>query len=280
MFFASTVLLPAGIGVVLGIVSLFVAHYHEKEWVEAALFLVSGFLVAVSVVIDPSMAGWLHEFRSWNLIGVNVLLAVMIWSAMYTWYEVVRPATAQRSWHYIKSPVAAWLFGLTLPLWSLHGLKVWGVGIILAVATWIVSRHTGTMGRKITPVLAGLAAVGIGVVVITWVAPYRQAVVLGVGVVVAIAAISGTLVLITVVRNKDDSYHHYRGPVYVFIFALALVVAFGAPAAHMITSGQNHAVATDAKIAGPGDYGNPIDPLARLVATQLEAHAKDTRTSQ
>jgi len=275
MLFGYTVLLPAGAGIVLGILGFVVSRYREQDFtehaIEMALFALSGFLIAASVLIDPRMAGLLHTFRTLNLFGVNIMLAVMVWSGMITWYEAVRKETFEASAHYIRTPLAVWVFAFSLPLWSLDGLRPGGIGLILGVAAIIVARKMGTEGRKVAPFLAAAAAALGGVQIGAWVGGYRTMDFMGVSILLAIILVFGTLTIFTVIRNRK--YHPLRGPLYAAITVAAIAVAIGSPFYNVVDGGAAHGATTVAKIARPGDDGNPFDPIARAVAAAIEARA-------
>jgi hypothetical protein len=274
-----TVLLPAGLGLLLAAIGFIVARNQDtplEAIIESVLFALSGFLIAASLLIDPAYAGWLHDIRAWNLFGTNIMLACFVWSAMATWYEAFRKETSDQSWHAFRTPFFVFAAGLSLPLWSLHGMTVWGAGVILWGAAWMVSKRTGKNGRKVACVLAALGAAGIGVKVVEWTGGFRTQLFMGVSIVVGIMAITGTLIITTVWKKEGRHYHPWRGPVYVSAFVMAFVVAVGIPAVHVINDGASHAVTTASKVAKPGNYGNPFDLIAHKIAAEIMKHSRHT----
>ncbi len=270
-----SVLLPAGAGVVAGILGLIFARHKEMTFVEhlleMILFFASGFLIASSVLIDPRMAGLLRTFRTLHLLGVNVMLAAMVWSGMLTWYEALKQETFEASSHYVRTPVAAWVLGFSLPMWSPAGLRPGGIGLILLVAAFIVARKMGAESRKVAPALAAAAAAAGGAQVGLWIGGYRKMHIMGVSILLVVILIAGTLTIFTVIRGRG--YHPVRGPLYAAITVAALAVAVGVPFYNAVSGGTNKSVTTVSKIARPGDDGNPFDPLARRIAAAIESRA-------
>jgi hypothetical protein len=275
MLIGYTVLLPAGVGLLLGICGVIVARKREPGFtehvLEMILFFVSGLLVAASVLIDPHLSPQLDWFRTLSLFGVNIMLAVAIWSGMLSWYEALKKETFDASSHYVRTPIAVWALGFSLPLFSLSGLRVGGLGVIALGAAGIVSWKMGAEGRKVAPVLAALAAALLGVQIAGWIGGWSNLQFLGVGVIVAVIAIFGLLTYYTVWVGKD--YHHIRGPVYAFILVTAIGVAIGTPFYGLVDGSATHGVNTVSKVTRAGDTGNPFDPIARKIAAALEARA-------
>jgi hypothetical protein len=164
-----------------------------------------------------------------------------------------------------------WAFAFSLPLWSLNGLRPGGIGLILLVAALVVAKKMGTEGRKVAPFLAAGGAALCGVQIGAWIGGYRTMQVMGVSVLLAVILIFGVLTIFTVIRGRN--YHHLRGPLYTAVTMAAIAVAIGTPFYHMIDGGAGTATATVSKIARPGDYGNPFDPIARKIAAAIESHA-------
>jgi hypothetical protein len=273
-----TFLLPAGIGIFLGIGGLFVLKDRDENFGEhlaaMILFFLSGLGVAVSVLLDPHLASLLTWFRTRALFGVNIMLAVMVWSAMLTWYEAVKQETFEASSHYVRTPVAVWLFAFSLPLWSLNGLRPGGVGLVLLGAMFIVIRKMGKEGRKIAPWLAAGAAFFGSLQVSAWIGGYSGLHIWGVGIVLVVIFLAGLKVIFTVLRAKDNGkYHHWRGPLYVGLLVSAVMLAVGGPAYSLVNQTTGGGTTTVAKVSHPGDDGNPFDPIARAIGTALESHA-------
>lgn len=275
MLIGYTVLLPAGVGLLLGICGVIVARKREPGFtehvLEMILFFLSGFLIAASMLIDPGLRSQLDWFRTLSLFGVNVMLALVIWSGMLTWYEALKKETFDASSHYARTPAAVGAFGFALPLFSLSGLRIGGLGFIVLGAAAIVSWKMGTQGRKVAPVLAAVGAALIGVQIAGWIGGLSDLHFWGVGVVLAFIAIFGLLTYYTVWVGKD--YHHIRGPVYAFILVTAIGVAIGTPFYGAVNHGATSGVATASKVTKAGDTGNPFDPIARKIAAALESRA-------
>jgi hypothetical protein len=269
------VLLPAGIGLLGLICGIIISRKREPNFTEHVLemivWFISGFAFAAALVFDPGLASQLDWFRTLSLFGVNVMLAVAIWSGMLTWYEALKKETFDASSHYIRTPVAVWALGFSLPLFSLSGLRVGGLGLIVLGAAGIVIWKMGTEGRKVAPALAGIAAALLSVQIAGWVGIWSKVHFWGVGIIMAALVITGLLIIFTVIRGKD--YHHVRGPVYVFVFVAAVGLAIGTPFYGLVNHGATSGVATASKVTRAGDTGNPFDPLARKIAAALESRA-------
>jgi hypothetical protein len=235
------------------------------------LVLFSGLFTASSLLIDPGMASQLDWFRTLSLFGVNIMLAIAVWSGMLTWYEALKKETFEASSSYVRTPAAVWALGFSLPLFSLSGLRVGGLGFIVLVAAGIVIWKMGTAGRKVAPVLAAIAAALLGVQIASWTGGWRNLQFLGIGVILAIIALFGLLTYYTVYRNKD--YHHIRGPVYAFILVAAVGLAIGTPFYSLVNRGATAGVSTASKVTKAGDTGNPFDPIARKLAAAIESRA-------
>jgi hypothetical protein len=275
MLIGYTVLLPAGVGLLLGICGVIVSRKREPGFtehvLEMILFFFSGLLVAASLLIDPHLAPQLDWFRTLSLFGVNFMLAIAIWSGMLTWYEALKKETFEASSSYVRTPAAVWAFGFSLPLFSLSGLRIGGLGFIVLGAAGIVIWKMGTAGRKVAPVLAGVAAALLGAQIAGWIGGWSNLQFMGVGIILAVIAIFGLLTYYTVWVGKD--YHHIRGPVYAFILVTAVGVAIGTPFYSLVNHGATSGVSTASKVTKAGDTGNPFDPIARKIAAAIESRA-------
>jgi hypothetical protein len=271
-----TVLLPAGVALLLLLpCGIIVARNREPGFtehvIEMILFFLSGFLIAASMLMDPGLHSQLDWFRTLSLFGVNVMLAVVIWSGMLAWYEALKKETFDASSHYVRTPAAVGAFGFALPLFSLSGLRIGGLGFIVLGTAAIVSWKMGTHGRKVAPVLAAMSAALLGVQIAGWIGGLSNLHFMGVGIIVAAIAIFGLLTYYRVWVGKD--YHHIRGPVYAFILVAAIGVAIGTPFYSLVNRGTTSGVTTASKVTRAGDTGNPFDPLARKIAAAIESRA-------
>ena len=273
-----TPLLAAIIGAVLAILAFVQAKHKEHRLIEICLVIPGGFLISASMLIATSMTGALHSIRGWNLAGLNILLALTVWCAILTYYGAIRTDTADRgAWHYLRTPVYGFLAGLGLPLWSLHGLRYWGVGIILLGASAIIARRQGIDARIVCCITAAVGAGLLAAGFLPTLGKLRTIDVYGGIALLAVVVIFGwMLVHKLVLKNK---YHWWRTPAYVVVWSMAVVICVGTPIAKGVEHGA-HATTTElAKFShrhGGGDYGNPFDIPAKMFARKIASVGRKT----
>ena len=275
-------------GIVAVVVGVLLAVNMEHVLIEGILFTVGGLCLSGSLLFaqSPGQQHLLADIRSWNVIGLNLMLALLVIFGTLAWYEIFKGKTRNEAGHYFWSQLFAFLTGLSLPLWSLHGIKAPGAGLVLFAAGAIIARKRGAEAKIVCCVLVG---VGMGLMSIWVLGPLMglaHAVVLGVAVLAGLAAIFGTLVIVQH-RNSNGRYHPYRGPLYGGLLAVVIVVAIGLPFkihAADVTSGAvaavdkfdqpKHAAGQPKHAAGHGDTGNPLDLLAQAITATMHHHEK------
>jgi len=262
---------------VFGCVAAFIGwlcvKYSEHQLLQAGFYIASGFLIGGTFLLNPSWAPTLQEIRGWNFNGMNIMLAVFCWTAAATWYEGLKSATAENAYHYLRTQAWGWLAGFSAPLWSLHGTKVWGIGLILIGLAVIVSLRMGKDGRKVAIALAGVGAVGFCVEAASWAAPYADVKWGGVAVFLVLAVCSGGYAIITVFHKHEEHYHPWMGPAAIVTCICSLALTIGTAATGPIESGGNQVTTTAVEHTHPGDYGNPLDLIARAINSKLSATA-------
>jgi hypothetical protein len=242
---------------------------------------------------SSGMRHFLMDIRAWSLLGVNIMLACLVFFGALALYEIAF-RTRDQAGHYAFSQAYVYLAALSLPLWSLHGLRVYGIGFVFLLLAAVMARKHDGVARvdsgeryelRFRVVKSAAAALGGGLSVIMFLpslAHFRSAIVGGVVVMVFLA---GFFALMHYLHQRSrERYHPYRAPLYAALCAAAVTVIFGTPfAIHAASVTSRAAREADQLIAshqaplpaarpGPAQLGNPLDVLAGFVTTAIEKH--------
>jgi hypothetical protein len=266
-------------GVVLCAIGLVFAVKREHILIEGIAFTTGGLAISGSMLFAQSVheQALLRSIRSWNFAGLNIMLAVFVTAVVIAFYEVYWKASAEDSNHYIWSHLCGFIAGLSAPLFSAHGLRPAGIGIIMVIAAAIVTRKQGAEAKRLACVLAALG-MGLAALDLVGVATnLRGHYVVAGTVTVGLIAIFGALAYLHH-KNKNDRYHWLRAPLYGGLAIGLVVLAGGVVWQARITHVVDGGVATAAKFSngkhGHGDYGNPLDLAAQAIQGAMAAHGK------
>jgi hypothetical protein len=255
----------AGLIGILAAAALWLSLHKPKPI--AFLLLASGIAWGIFFLTDPGAQKIGADIRSWNFLGVNVMLTAWAWSLLVAWFEVFQRGYSESGGgHAHRTPAVALLAGFGLFSWSLAGLRLAGLGVILLGAALILIWKQ--QWPEVAAVLALLGAAGVASGT-TFLLGLGRWTIAGIPDAWYAAVFTGGLGICMLYRRRhgdDDQperqeHGHLKTPAIIAVFGMCLMLAGGQVFTGWISHQEKSGVQTAAKVTPAGQVPGPQGPL-------------------